>query len=364
MKKMILAIMALVMMFPAIGTSAHEEVEIKKVEVTVTATNGGRVYCDGENWSALTGLELDRGTEITLEAVENRGRFVYWKDGISGKIVSDEPTYTFTLIDDVDIMAFFVPNNIMESYGYVTFADINGRIYLSNYAAGSSAKEPDTSWVNNPGYDLTGWDSDDWKDVAPGEIHLIRTVYEKKDDTYLLEVKGGAAEPALAEYSYDDTVVITADMADVPQGEYFAGWKLNGALASYDKAFGFRMGADTVAEAVYGASEPEELPIAAIIDVDTEIYDGGVSFIMLRNLPSGAELIESGILFAYGEGDPLTIDNASATKVKALGKASKGMYRYNKSLGTGVKLRAAAYMIYRIDGTLYVTYGEEKAVTK
>ena len=72
----------------------------------------------------------------------------------------------------------------------------------------------------------------------------------------------------------------------------------------YDKAFGFRMGADTVAEAVYGASEPEELPIAAIIDVDTEIYDGGVSFIMLRNLPSGAELIESGILFAYGEGDP------------------------------------------------------------
>ncbi|MDO5479481.1 MAG: hypothetical protein Q4G23_10015, partial [Clostridia bacterium] len=214
-KSLIITVVALLMIFAmTYAISAHEELADATLEITVTATNGGRVYCGDDNWSALTGLEMERGSVITLEARENRGKFAYWKDEISKKIISDDPTYTFTLINDVNITAFFLPDNILTSYGYVTFADINGRIYLSNFVAdGASAKEPDTSWVENPGYDLIGWDSDEWENVPAGEILLIRTEYEKKDVTFTLSVTGGVAEPDASEYAYDDAVIITADMS-------------------------------------------------------------------------------------------------------------------------------------------------------
>ena len=346
------------------SVSAHEELTPATVEVTVTATNGGRVYCNGENWSALTGFEAERGTEITLEAMEHHGKFAYWKDEISNKIISDNPTYTFTLTGDVNVTAFFLPDSTMGTYGYVTFADINGRIYLSNYAIGDGTKEPNLSWVDNPGYNLVGWNTDEWKNIEAGEVYLVRTVYERKDSVYTLEVNGGIAEPALSEYHYDDVVIVTADMALVPAGKVFAGWAVDGEIVSYDKAFGFRMACDMVVEAVYESEAPEKMPVTAIIDTDTEIYDKGVSVLTLRNLPSEAKLVESGILFAYGEGEALTLDNGSATRVKALGGEAGGMYRYNKNLGSGAKLRAASYIIYRMDGKLYVSYSEEKTITK
>ena len=362
MLKILIACVACTLIMSA-SVFAHEELPDELVEVTVTATNGGRVYCDGDNWSALTGLEMEMGTEITLEATEHRGKFVYWKDELSNKIVSDNPIYTLTLTGDINLTAFFLPDSTMGTYGYVTFADINGRIYLSNYAVGDSAKAPNLSWVENPGYELTGWDSDGWKNVEVGEIHLVRTVYEKKDVTFSLEVEGGIAEPARSSYSYDSAVLLTADLADIPEGKVFAGWEINGEVVSYDKSFGFRMACDTVAKAVYADEAPQKLPITAIIDVDTDVYSKGVSVLTLRNVPSGAEVVESGILFAYGEGSALTLDNTSATRVKAIGNERVGMYRYNKNLGAGAKLRAVSYIVYKSEGTLYVAYSGEKTIT-
>lgn len=366
MKKSVFIIIALMMVLLT-GTmaSAHEELPEATVEITVTATNGGRVYCDGDNWSALSGLEMERGAEITLEAYEHRGKFVYWKDEISKKIISDDPTYTFTLIKDVNITAFFLPDSLLGTYGYVTFADINGRIFLSNYVtSGDSAKEPDTSWVENPGYDLVGWNSDAWENVEAGEILLVRTAYEKKDVSYSLSVTGGIAEPSLDEYSYDEAVVVTADMALVPQGKVFAGWKVNGEFVSGAKAFGLRVACDTEVEAVYADEAEEILPITAVIDADTEVYSLGVSILTLRNIPNEYELVETGILMAYGKGDKLTIDSESVTIAKALGNEKNGMYRYNKNLGAGATLRVTPYAIYEFDGDLYITYGTEKEITK
>ena len=366
MKKSIFVIIALVMIL-LIGAqaSAHEELPDAMLEITVTATNGGRVYCNDENWSALSGLEMERGTVITLEAMENKGKFVYWKDEISKKIVSDDPTYTFTLIKDVNITAFFLPDSLLGTYGYVTFADINGRIFLSNYvSSGSSAKEPDTSWVENPGYDLVGWKTDEWENVEAGEILLVRTDYEKKDVSYSLNVAGGIAEPSLDAYPYDEAVVITADMSLVPQGKVFAGWNVNGEFVSGSKAFGLRVACDTEVEAVYADEAEEVLPTTAIIDADTEIYSLGVSILTIRNIPDEYELVETGLLMAYGKGDKLTIDSSSVTIAKALGNEKRGMYRYNKNLGAGATLRVAPYAIYRMDDVLYITYGTEKEITK
>ena len=101
MKKSIFVIIALVMIL-LIGAqaSAHEELPDAMLEITVTATNGGRVYCNDENWSALSGLEMERGTVITLEAMENKGKFVYWKDEISKKIgMSREEIFRLSKID-------------------------------------------------------------------------------------------------------------------------------------------------------------------------------------------------------------------------------------------------------------------------
>ena len=367
MKKRFLFIISLLVMILICGivSAAHEELQDATLEITVTATNGGRVYSGDDNWSALTGLEMERGSVITLEARENRGKFVYWKDEISQKIISDKPTYTFTLIDDVNITAFFLPDNILTSYGYVTFADINGRIYASNYAEGDSFNEPDTSWVENPGYELVGWDSDEWKDVSAGEILLIRTVYEKKDVTYELSVTGGTCNPLLSEYEYDEFVEIVADMAAVPQGKVFAGWMINGEMISTSEQFGLRMGCNAEVQAVYADEETEASPHVAIIDVDKEAFSKGVSILTLRNIPDGYEVVESGILMSYGKsGDALTIDTSSVIKAKALEDGNRGMYRYNKNLGTGTVLRAVPYVIYRLDDTLYITYGTEKEITK
>ncbi|MBR6719391.1 MAG: hypothetical protein IKL74_00590 [Clostridia bacterium] len=368
MKKKFIFIISLLTMILVMGmaSSAHEQLQDATLEITVTATNGGRVYRGDDNWSALTGLELSRGTEITLEAIENKGKFVYWKDEISNKIISDDPTYTFTLIKDMNITAFFLPDNYLASYGYVTFADINGRIFRSNYVAdGAAANEPDVSWVENPGYTLVGWDSDEWKNVSAGEILLIRTEYEKKEVSYELSVTGGSSDPLLSEYEYDELVTIVADAALIPQDKVFAGWNVNGEKVAYSKIFGIRMGCNVEAEAVYAEEECENLPLVAVIDVDTEVYSNGVSILMMRNIPEEYEVVESGMLMAYGTSeDALTIDSASVTVAKALDNSHRGMYRYNKNLGTGATLRVVPYVIYKTDDTLYITYGTEKRITR
>ena len=367
MKKIIICMLAFLLAIPTgLLCFAMEELPEATLEITVTATNGGRVYCDGDNWSALTGMEMERGTEITLEAMEHRGKFVYWKDELTGKIVSEEETYTFTLINDVNITAFFLPDSQLSSYGYVTFADVNGKILLSNYVAdGGKAKEPDVSWIENPGYELVGWDSDAWEEVLAGDILIIKTEYEKKDVTYTLSVTGGAASPALEEYGYDDAVVLISDMALVPQGKVFAGWMINGELVSGDKSFGIRMGSDVVAEAVYAEEASESEVYTEIIDVDLDIYSIGVSILTIRNLPDNCEIAESGLLMSYGSGsDRITIDTASVVKGKSNTNSNLAMYRYNKNLGSGATLRAVPYVIYKCDGELYITYGTEKTITK
>lgn len=366
---LILTLSLILTLVPFSAAGAHDELQSKRVSITVAAlNNGGMVYKGTSNWS-YTDREIDRGTVLTLEAKEMGGTFLYWRDDtVNGKerILSFDTTYTFTVIDPVKISAVFLSEAHLTGKGYVTFSDVNGRIYLEQSVnAENSANSPVVSSIDNAGYSYVGWDSEAWKNVEEGEIYLIKTEYEKKDNTYSVAVEGGVAEPFKETYEYDDAIFITLDKGMIPQGKKFAGWSVNGKTVSFNENMSLRVGCDMEIEALYEEEESEKLPITAIIDADEEAASNGASFLTARYVPDGYELIESGILFASGSytGDML-LDKVGVTKVKAYDDSKEGMFRYNKLIANGMSVRAVSYIIYEFEDALYVTYSDEVTIEK
>ncbi len=365
----ILSLSLIITLVPFGVSAAHDELSSKRVSVSVVALhNGGKVYNGTSDWS-YTDRELNRGTVITLEAREMDGQFLYWRDDtVNGneRILSFDTTYTFTVIDSIKISAVFLSETYLTDKGYVTFSDVNGRIFLGQGVNdGNSANSPSISAIDNAGYSYVGWDSDEWKNVEGGKIYLIKTEYEKKDYTYTVAVEGGLAEPLKEEYEYDDEILITLDKGEIPKGKKFSCWNVNGEAVSFDESFSLKVGCDMEIEAVYGEGETEILPAVSIIDASSEAAENGASFLMTRYVPEGYELVESGILFASGtyEGD-VVVDNYSVIKVKSYSTNKNGMFRYNKVMAEGMSVRAVPYIIYKYEDTLYVAYGSEKTLEK
>ncbi len=372
MKKIMVLVLTLALFLasvPFAGLAAHDTLSDKTVSVTVAALNGGgKVYCGDYNWS-YTDRTIERGTEITLEARETTGKFLYWRDDTytdKERILSTELTYTFTVINNFKISAVFLAPVHLEGKGYVTFSDINGRIYLEQgVEAGDRADAPSVSFIDNSGYSIAGWNSDAWKNVESGEIYLINPAYEKKENTYAVNAEGGMLEPSKVNYSYDEEVKVTLDKGAIPMGKKFAGWKINGEIVSLNETLRVKVGSNMNIAAAYEIEEAEVLPKTSIIDVSTEAAANGASFLAYRFLPEGYDLIESGFLFAPDsyEGD-LILDQGSVTNVRAYGNAKDGMFRFNKLIAGGMGVRAVSYIIYKYNDTLYITYSAEKTITK
>lgn len=364
--KRIFALMVVFSILFSCQVFALEPLADANVEISTMATSGGKIYWGTRNWSSTTGHEAKRGSEFTLEARETTGTFLYWKDVKTSKILSYDKIYTFVAVDDVNIQAMFVYNSYLGTNGYVTFADKDGTILVANYfGEGESADKPTTIGLKSAGYTFTGWDTDEWENVKAGDITLVTAQYDKKDATYSVSVKDGAIVPMQASYDYDDFVTVFADKSKIPQGKYLAGWKMNGQLVTEEETYSFYVGANCDLEPVYKDSEVTATPVCAIVDVDSSIINNRVSVLISRNVPEGYTLIESGLLHAdssfTGE---LLYDSPSKQKAVALSKDPDGMFRFNVNMSGGTSGIARAYVVYKYEDALYISYSNQVTITK
>ena len=97
------------------------------VSVTIDPSESGSVLGEGE---------YDYGTTCTLSAIPNDGYvFLKWTDS-SGNVVSNEPTYSFTVTEDVHFTAIFeaLPNGVyVGTGGAATSRSLPSRVQ-SNYS--------------------------------------------------------------------------------------------------------------------------------------------------------------------------------------------------------------------------------------
>lgn len=94
------------------------------VSVTIDPSESGSVLGEGE---------YDYGTTCTLSAIPNDGYvFLKWTDS-SGNVVSNEPTYSFTVTGDVNFTAIFeaLPNGVyIGTGGSATLAALPSMVYF------------------------------------------------------------------------------------------------------------------------------------------------------------------------------------------------------------------------------------------
>ena len=71
------------------------------VTIVVTPEGAGTVTGAGE---------YEDGAEVTVTAEENEGWYFYgWLDANTGMLVAEDYDYTFTVLEDVDLVAYYIP---------------------------------------------------------------------------------------------------------------------------------------------------------------------------------------------------------------------------------------------------------------
>ena len=103
---------------------ANFEANNYEVSVTIDPLEGGSVLGEGE---------YDYGTTCTLSSIPNDGYvFLKWTDSF-GNVVSNEPTYSFTVTGDVNFTAIFetLPNGVyIGTGGSATLAALPSMVYF------------------------------------------------------------------------------------------------------------------------------------------------------------------------------------------------------------------------------------------
>jgi len=303
---------------------------------------GGKVsyssYGKSGTWnSSIQKYGFSKGKQITLVAEANKDyTFVHWRDQKTGKVVSENATYSFILGSDVSLVALFVKSDSK----YVVFLDRLGKVLKASGTMFGSIKAPT---VNNTyiGYVFTGWDKS--FDNVNG-ILVVNALYNKDETMYNVNVFGGYinrdSSKVSGSYLYDTRITVNAK---VPTGKYFAGWSFDGGetIASYNESYSFNVGSDCSLTAVFSDTEVQEKPVIAITSM-TRRWSEGVekqqaTFLSQWNVPNDCSIVESGFLRTLKSGyrENLSLEFADEINVKkttSVRKVSTGQYQLNVNI--------------------------------
>lgn len=338
-----------------------------QVKLEVSAVSGGTVKVDGEDIGSTLSKNYDENTTLELEAVAAGGySFAYWLDENSGRVVSEEATYSVTLATPKKLSAVFA--NDGEEVKSVTFKNKNNQIvYKADVAAEGAATVPADPYYM--GYVFQGWKldgvptaikaGDELAFDALGEGNNVYVAYYAKNTAMnTLNLVNGTAEPAAEDnkYEYDTKITVTAPAESGTMS--FSHWIKDGQTVSYETEYSFYMGAaDTTVKAEYAAAAPKKEPVLIMTDPVVLNGDNRIAFFAERHLyadeTNGRELIEMGILVdPTGEKTDYGFDTG-VLKATSTSKLADGQFTVRKaSLTEGQKVSARAYMIYREGATV------------
>lgn len=341
--------------------------DVPQIKLEVSAVSGGTVKVDGVDIGSTLSKAYDENTAHTLEAVAVAGyEFAYWLDENSGRVVSEDATYSVTLATPKKLSAVFA--NTSESVKSVVFKNKNNQIISkTDVGEGETATVPADPYYM--GYVFQGWKLGGvptaltagaeiaFADLAEGNNVYI-AYYAKNTAKSKLYLTGGTANPAddNNEYEYDTGIKVTAP--ETSGSKQFSHWIKDGQVVGYENEYTFYMGAaDTTVEAKYADTKPTKQPVLIMTNPVVLNGQNRIAFFAERHLyaDEGRELIEMGILVdPTGEMVDFGFDTG-VLKATSTSKLADGQFTVRKaSLTEGQSISARAYMIYR-EGTTVKT---------
>lgn len=349
---------------------ASQTPPVQQEALLVSITGPGSVTSTGAYNGEISGShtgDYEIGSQFTLTAVEtDNSKFIHWVDTRSGRIVSTEPAYTFSLGTDTSLVAAF---RAVDESGYIIFKEKNNKVVVTQSAAGD-VTVPDDPYTM--GYEFDSWVNPNGvpQKFAAGDVISANTFTNDIIFTAHHTVAGEMYQVNLVNvdgmtsgtYKYDTK--LTVKPAAAPQGQKFAYWQKDGQIISYEQSYTFYVGAyTTTVEAVYVPETQEVTPAPIIVMSEpTIVQTNKIAFFAERTLPSNYTLIETGILLSSEIGTEITVDNA-AYKSVSTSKDGNGQYTIRKSGVTpGETWAGRAYMIYRSGDEIVTVYSN--TVTK
>ena len=364
-------------------------VEEGHVNIKVTPTTGGNVTVTtgGTTAPSLGDNYVEANTNVTFTATSNEsGEFCYWIEANTGRILGTKEELSVNTAIGKDIKAVFA--SPADTEAFVSFYGRGkGTILATGYVKKDSAP---TELIPSPEkLYTTGYEFSKWVDKNGNGVDVTATVNEnteyyaaytvKKDEskrTCTITVNGGKVAPlgssawkASGEFRYDITVCAKADEPAV-EGEEFKYWTMNESIVSYDKEYIFYApDADITLTAVFGPKEEAVTEKVQIAITETSDVINGVNiagFITTRYVPSGVNVIETGVIYVKdasyegsGEDGKLTVADAGCTS--ANGKTVK--VAFASETESGQHKLSASYTDIGIKAVGFITYADGDSIT-
>ncbi|MGN0480888.1 MAG: InlB B-repeat-containing protein [Lachnospiraceae bacterium] len=352
----------------------------KKLSVTVGNGTVAYRYQNGIKtgiWSNnLTDNEFASGTYFTVTAQPDAGyTFLYWTNS-EGRVLTEADTYSFYLGDDLKLQACY--KRAVESYHYVIFKDMNGKILWTGDVAMSQTDDQGATYYGTvalPSHGIfTGYTFSSWKDASGNVISTEETgtvkitedivLYADYEAVTGLKLTVDGVEQDTT-YAYASKVTVTAD--ESREGKYFSGWYNADKLVSESREYTFYITENTSLTAKYeGESVIVQQPIVNMTMSDRTTLDNGKQTLVMNvtwSVPEGYTFVEGGFVRSLVDeySDKLTLSDVDGTNVKkneAKLTTSEGTYIYTLTLSTasvGKNVYAVGYITYKNDATGEVT---------
>lgn len=337
----------------------------KNVQLDISTESSGQIYrdvgLDSEVFFGPTTQNYPIGTEFLLTARETRNDFLFWKDNLTGRILTKEPTYLFTLGERVCAKAVF---RSVGGERFVMFLDKNDSILQFRYIMdGAVITVPRSPSI--PGYVFDGWyqngvrqplragDTLDVDKITEDMVYIAG--YTKRTDIFTVTVSGGTGG---GRFRYDAPVTVTLDPSEIPAGKRFAYWAKDGVFASADEVYTFRAAQNTTVEAVYADAVPTEKgPVLFMGTPTVSALDQKITFLSEWSLPLDYTLIETGILLSTTQS--FNLSTSGVLKTPSTSRQNGGQFTVRKAHVTpGIPWYAKAYLLYKYNGTVYTVYSD------
>ncbi len=364
-------------------------VEEGQVNIKVTPTTGGNVTVTtgGTTAPSLGDNYVEANTNVTFTATSDEsGEFCYWIEASTGKILGKKATLNVNTAIGKDIKAVFA--SPADTEAFVSFYGIEkGSILATGYVKKNdapSALVPSAEKLYTTGYAFSKWVDKEGNDIdvdaAVSENTEYYALYSEKSEENkrfstitvnggkVVALGSGKAGVTSGTFAYDTVLRATADEPN--EGEEFKYWTLEGNIVSYDEKYKFYApDADITLTAVFGPKEEAVTEKVQIAITETSDVVNGVNvagFITTRYVPSGVNVIETGVIYVKdasyeGSGEDGKLTVADAGNTSANGKTVK--VAFSSKTESGQHKLSASYTDLGIKAVGFITYVEGEGIT-
>lgn len=294
------------------------------------------------------------GQSVELTAVPNEMYiFESWRDNSTGKIVSTNPVYRFTITEDKLLTARFVQEDLQKFT--VTFKNESGHVLtIQQVNAGDAAIPP----VNptKPDHTFERW-SEDYHNIQSNMT--LYPIYKANEVLYHVTVINGTIPSGVTSYRFDSKVTIVADAPD--EGMVFSHWESNGMSISYSETYSFYVTGNTTVAAVYAENPVLRQPLVSISpNVIASPESKKLSFIGQVDAAPGYTLVEWGVVVKKSSEPLYELDftTSGAIRGRSSTLTATGQYMLNKTgVNAGEIWYGRAYLIYQdSSGQIFTLY--------